>query len=111
MGIDFVLLHEKLAGIREKFIKAVNKIIEASNGEPFYGGIFLSGDERFVGLIENLMVNEYQIKFNLIEEGLIENKIVRKTMEKKVAFEKIRRIEVFKTQNGRPMFIGEEEVK
>ncbi len=112
MGIDFVLLHEKLAGIREKFIKAVNKIIEASNGEPFYGKIFLSGDEHLVGLIDNLRVNEYQIMLNLTEERVdVDDKVVRKVKEKKVAFERIKRIEVFKTQNGRPIFVGEEEVK
>ncbi len=111
MGLDFILLSERLAGIRGRFIKAVNKILEASDGEPFYGKIFLNGDKILVGLIENLMVNEYQIKFNLIEEGLVDHKIVRKAEKRKIAFEEIRRIEVFKTQNGRPIFVGEEEVK
>ena len=111
MGLDFILLSERLADVRGKFLKAVNKILETSNGEAFYGRIFLNGDERLVGLIENLRVNEYQIILDLTEEGLVENRIVRKTTKKKVAFEKIRRIEVFKTQNGRPIFIGEEEVK
>ena len=111
MGLDFILLSEKLADIREKFIKAVNKILEASDGEPFYGKIFLNDDEHLVWLIENLMVNEYQIKFNLIEERLVDYKIVRKAKKEKIAFEKIRRIEVHKTQNGRPIFVGEEEVK
>ncbi len=45
MGLDFILLSEKLAGIREKFIKAVDKILDASDGEPFYGRIFLNGDK------------------------------------------------------------------
>ncbi len=111
MGLDFILLSEKLAGIREKFIKAVDKILDASDGEPFYGRIFLNGDERLVGLIKNLRVNEHQVKFSLIEERLVDDKVVRKTKGKKVAFEKIRRIEVYKTQNGRPISIDEEEVK
>ncbi len=111
MGLDFILLSEKLADIREKFIKAVNKILEASDGEPFYGRIFLNDDERLVELIKNLRVNEHQVKFNLIEERLVDDKVVRKTKGKRVAFGKIRRIEVYKTQNGRPISIDEEEVK
>jgi len=37
--------------------------------------------------------------------------VVRKTKGEKVTFEKIKRIEVYKTQNGRPISIDEEEVK
>ena len=110
MGINFAPLQEELAEIREKFIKVVNKILEASGGKPFYGKFFLNENNNYlIGLIRNLKANKNQIVFDLIEERVEDNKIVRNVKKKKINFELIRRIEIYETQDRKPIFIEEDK--
>jgi hypothetical protein len=98
-------LTEKLADIREKLASIVEGINTAAGGEAFYVRIFLTNDRRIVGLVDNLKVNEYKILFNLTEDKLVDGKVFQKVSKKKIEFEKIRKIEVFKTISGKPLFI------
>jgi len=98
-------LTEKLADIREKIVSIVKKINTVASGEAFYVRIFLANDRRIVGLVDGLRVNKYKILFNLIEDKLVDGKVFQKVLKKEIEFEKIKRVEVFKTVSGKPMFI------
>ena len=98
-------LTQKLADIREKITFLVEEINAVADGESFYARIFLSGGKRIAGLFSELGVNEYKIIFTLTEDRLIEGKINQKISKKRVKFEEIRVIDVFKTASGKPMFI------
>lgn len=94
-----------MADIREKIVSIVEKINTVASGEAFYVRIFLANDKRIVGLVDGLKVNEYKILFNLTEDKLVYGKVFQKVSKKKIEFEKIRKIEVFKTISGKPLFI------
>jgi len=98
-------LTEKLADIREKIASMVEKINTVANGEAFYVRIFLANDRRIVGLVDGLRVNEYKITFTLTEDKLVDGKVFQKVSKKEIEFEKIRKIEVFKTISGKPLSI------
>ena len=102
-------LTEKLADIREKIVSMLEKINTAAGGEAFYARLFLANDRRIMGLIDNLRVNGYRIIFNLTEDKVVNGKVFQKISEKKIEFEEIERVEVFKTISGKPMFIKREE--
>lgn len=105
--MDFAVLQGQLAAIREKFYKLINRIIEESRGEAFYGRIFLINGREIIGLIENLSINEHKITFDFIQEKLVKGKLKVARTKKAVSFEEIARIDVFKTKSGKPLFVGE----
>lgn len=99
--MEFGNLAGRLADIRKMFTATIEQINAAAGGEAFYARIFFAKDERVIGLISDLKVNEYKILFNLTGD--------EKVSKKEIEFEKIKRIEVFKTLSGKPMFINEKK--
>ncbi|MBU3901577.1 hypothetical protein KKF25_02950 [Patescibacteria group bacterium] len=98
--MEFGNLAGRLADIRKMFTATIEQINAAAGGEAFYARIFFAKDKedkRVIGLISDLRVNEYKILFNLTGD--------KKVSKKEIEFEKIKRIEVFKTASGKPMFI------
>lgn len=108
--MELTNLTTQLAAIRQKFISIIERINLAAQGEPFYARIFLSKDRKIVGLISKLRVNEYKIVFTLTEEKVIEGKIEQQVSEQKLSFEDIRRIEIFKTLSGKPIFLPDSDI-
>ncbi|MGC9046676.1 MAG: hypothetical protein ACP5IC_00970 [Minisyncoccia bacterium] len=102
-------LTKKLAEIREKITSIVERINTAANGEAFYARIFLTKDKHIIGLISDLRVNRHKIIFTLAEDKLVDGKIFRKVSKKEIEFEKIQRIELFRTISGKPLLIKSEE--
>ncbi len=97
--MEFGNLAGRLADIRKMFTATIEQINAAAGGEAFYARIFFAEDKedkRVIGLINDLRANEYKILFNLTGD---------KVSKKEIEFEKIKRIEVFKTASGKPMFI------
>ena len=103
--VDFSSIQYLVVRIRESVNALIQKIIDESKGEPFYGRINLVDDERLVGLISDLSVNSSYITFSLTEKKVVNGQISSTTQNKKITFGKIKSINPFETQSGKPIII------
>ncbi len=104
--VDFTIFHDELAKIRERIVGTIQKINTKTAGEPFYGRVILTDGQCLAGLISDLEVNKYKISFRLTEKTLNEKRQpVSKVLEKKIDFDRLRSIDAFKTELGKPISI------
>lgn len=98
--------------VRSKLLECLRRIREAANGQAVYGKILSvdnGNEDKLVGLINNISVNRHTAKVTLTQEHLdSEGVIIRETTQKVLDLGCLKRIEVFCTQDRRPIFIGEE---
>jgi len=102
--MDLQNLTLKLTEIKEKIANMIERINNETRGESFYARI-ITKNEKFVGLINKLSVKDYYLIFEITEEKLVNEKIVKKTKKKKIELEKIAAIEAYKTISGRPIVL------
>lgn len=103
--VEFLNIQDLVVRIQKAVNAIILKINQESQGEPFYGRVNLVDDKELIGLISDLSVNSSKITFSLTKERLVRGKISSRTWRQEVPFEKIKGIDPFKTQSGKPIII------
>ena len=112
MGFNFKIDKGGVEAVKEKLLECLGRIYKAAPGQAVYGKILSvdnGNEDKLVGLINNISVNRHTVKVTLTQERLDSGGvIIRETTQKVLDLGCLKRIEVFCTQDRRPIFIGEE---